>query len=75
MEVNGENPISPQDPTIQQGPGFGLFGVEGNVLGIPYPELGAGLQMGTSLILWTFHSLRRGKAKGGTTSVKLAVQV
>lgn len=40
MEENGENPISQQAATIQPGPGFGLFGVEGHVLGTPYPEFG-----------------------------------
>lgn len=40
MEENGGNPISQQALTIQQGPRFGLFGVEGHVLGTPHPEFG-----------------------------------
>ena len=34
-----------------------------------------GFRWAPPLVLWTFHSLRRGKVKGGTTLVKLAVQV
>ena len=48
MEVNGENPISPQDPTIQQGPRFGLFGVDGMCWEPHIQNLVTGLRMGTS---------------------------
>ena len=34
MEENGGNPISQQALTIQQGPRFGLFGVEAHVLNL-----------------------------------------